>query len=289
VYLKKKIKGEVLIIGLIVLVLVDLVPFNRQYVNNTNFVDAGLVDSPYSIDQVNSEILRDKSYFRVLDLSTNSTKASYYHNSVTGYHAAKLSSYNEILEFYIKKTHMNTLNMLNTRYIIFSNEEGASQLYVNESANGPAWFVDSIISVDSKNKEIIALDSLNNKTNAISTEIESKKFINDDSYVKLLEFNPNKITYEYKTNNDGFIVFSEVFYPNGWHSYIDGIKTQHFNVNYILRGMNVKPGSHIIEFVFDPDVVKKGSMISLSASLFLLIIIIGMSYKFFIKKIKIEN
>ena len=284
VYLKKKIKNEVLIIGLVVLVLVDLVPFNRQYVNNTNFVKADLVDSPYSIDQLNSEILKDKSYFRVLDLTTNSTAASYYHNSVMGYHAAKLSSYNEILEFYIKNTHMNTLNMLNTKYVIFNNEDGTSQLYVNDFANGPAWFIDSIINVDSKDKEIIALDSLSNKTKAISTEIESKKFIiDDDSYVKLLEFNPNKITYEYNTKDDGFIVFSEVFYPNGWHSYIDGEKTQHFNVNYILRGMNVKSGSHIIEFVFDPDVVKKGSMISLSASLLLFIIIIGMSYKFFIK------
>jgi hypothetical protein len=103
--------------------LADLVPFNRQYVNNTNFVDADLVDSPYSIDQVNSEILKDKSYFRVLDLTTNSTKASYYHNSIMGYHAAKLSSYNEILEFYIKNTHMNTLNMLNTKYVIFNNED----------------------------------------------------------------------------------------------------------------------------------------------------------------------
>ena len=289
VYLKKKIKSEVLIIVLVVLVLVDLVPFNRQYVNNTNFVDADLVDNPYSIDQVNSEILKDKSYFRVLDLTTNSTVASYYHNSVMGYHAAKLSSYNEILEFYIKNTHMNTLNMLNTKYVIFNNEEGSSQLYVNESANGAAWFIDSIINVDSKDEEIVALDSLNNKTKAISTEIESKKFTNDDSYVKLLEFNPNKITYEYNTKDDGFIVFSEVFYPNGWHSYIDGEKTQHFNVNYILRGMNVKSGSHIIEFVFDPDVVKKGSMVSLSASLLLFIIIIGMLYKFFIKELEIEN
>ena len=179
--------------------------------------------------------------------------------------------------------------MLNTKYVIFNNEEGSSQLYVNESANGAAWFIDSIINVDSKDEEIVALDSLNNKTNAISTEIESKKFINDDSYVKLLEFNPNKITYEYNTKDDGFIVFSEVFYPNGWHSYIDGEKTQHFNVNYILRGMNVKSGSHIIEFVFDPDVVKKGSMVSLSASLLLFIIIIGMLYKFFIKELEIEN
>jgi len=284
-YLKKKIKSEVLIIGLVVLVLIDLVSFNRQYVNNTNFVESDLVDNPYNIDQVNLEILRDKSYFRVLDLTTNSTKSSYYHNSIKGYHAAKLNSYNDILEFYINKTHMNTLNMLNTKYIIFNKEEGTSQLYLNDSANGPAWFIESIINVDSKDKEILALDSLNNKTKVISTKLESQKFIiDDDSYVKLLEFNPNKITYEYKTNNDGFIVFSEVFYPNGWHSYIDGIKTQHFNVNYILRGMNVKSGSHIIEFVFDPDVVKKGSMISLSASLFLLIIIIGMSYKFFIKK-----
>lgn len=127
-YLKKKIKSKILIIVLVVLVLVDLVPFNRQYVNNTNFVDAGLVDKPYSLDKVNLEILKDTSYFRVLDLTSTTTKTSYFHNSITGYHGAKLSSYNEILEFYINKTHMNTLNMLNTKYIIFNNEEGSSQL-----------------------------------------------------------------------------------------------------------------------------------------------------------------
>ena len=284
VYLKKKIKNEVLIIGLVVLVLVDLVPFNRQYVNNTNFVDADLVDKPYSIDQVNSEILKDKSYFRVLDLSTNTTKASYYHNSVMGYHGAKLSSYNEILEFYINNTHMNTLNMLNTKYVIFNNEDGTSQLYVNDSANGPAWFIDSIINVDSKDKEIRALDLLNNKSNAVSTELESNKYVVDDSsYVKLLEFNPNKIKYEYNNNNDGFIVFSEIFYPYGWNSYINGAKTNHFNVNYILRGMNVKSGNNIIEFVFEPDVVKKGGIVSLSASLIFVLIFLGMSYKFLLK------
>ena len=284
VYLKKKIKNEILIFGLAVLVLVDLVPFNRKYVNNTNFVDGDLVDRPYSEDQVNSEILKDKSYFRVLDLSTNSTKASYYHNSVMGYHAAKLSSYNEILEFYIKNTHMNTLNMLNTKYVIFNNEDGTSELYVNDSANGPAWFIDSIINVDSKDKEIIALNLLSNKSKAVSTELESNKYVVDDSsYVKLLEFNPNRIKYEYNNKNDGFIVFSEIFYPYGWNSYINGVKTNHFNVNYILRGMNVKSGNNIIEFVFEPDVIKKGGIVSLSASLIFVLIFLGMSYKFFSK------
>jgi len=284
VYLKKKIKNEILIFGLAVLVLVDLVPFNRKYVNNTNFVDGDLVDRPYTEDQVNSEILKDTSYFRVLDISTNSTKASYYHNSVMGYHAAKLSSYNEILEFYIKNTHMNTLNMLNTKYVIFNNEDGTSELYVNDSANGPAWFIDSIINVDSKDKEIIALDLLSNKSKAVSTELESNKYVVDDSsYVKLLEFNPNRIKYEYNNKNDGFIVFSEIFYPYGWNSYINGVKTNHFNVNYILRGMNVKSGNNIIEFVFEPDVIKKGGIVSLSASLIFVLIFLGMSYKFFSK------
>ena len=91
---------------------------------------------------------------------------------------------------------------------------------------------------------------MNNKSNAVSTELESNKYVVDDSsYVKLLEFNPNKIKYEYNNNNDGFIVFSEIFYPYGWNSYINGVKTNHFKVNYILRGMNVKSGNNIIEFV----------------------------------------
>ena len=125
---------------------------------------------------------------------------------------------------------------------------------------------------------------MNNKNNAISTKLKSEKYvIDEDSYINLLEAKPNKITYEYNTNEDGFIVFSEIFYPYGWNSFIDGEKIEHFNVNYILRGMNVKSGNHIIEFIFDPDIVKKGSLISLSGSILMLLIISGMLYKFFTK------
>ena len=178
---------------------------------------------------------------------------------------------------------MNTLNMLNTKYIIFSDEEGTSKLFTNDSANGSAWFVDSIINVKSKDQEIISLDTLDNKYKAVSTELESKKYvITDSSYIKLIEFSPNKIKYEYNNKNNGFIVFSEIFYPYGWNAYINGVKTKHFNVNYILRGMSVKPGNNIIEFIFEPDVVKNGGIVSLSASLIFLIIFIGMSYKFFL-------
>ena len=284
IYLKNKIKSDLLIIGLTFLVLIDLIPFNKKYVNNSNFINSDLVDKPYSLDELNSKILSDKSYFRVLDLTSSSTKVSYFHNSITGYHAAKLSSYNEILDFYINNTHMSTLNMLNTKYIIFTNQEGDSQLYVNDSVNGPAWFVDSVINVGSKDLEIIALDTLNNKNKAISTKLKSEEYVIDkDSYINLLEVKPNKITYEYNTNEDGFIVFSEIFYPYGWKSFIDGEKIEHFNVNYILRGMNVKSGNHTIEFVFDPDIVKKGSLISLSGSILMLLIISGMLYKFFTK------
>tara|TARA_B100001113_G_scaffold167046_1_gene136685 strand:- start:410 stop:2791 length:2382 start_codon:yes stop_codon:yes gene_type:complete len=283
-YLKQKTKTPIFILLLVVLVILDLAPFNKGYVNENNFVDSKLVEQPYSPDRINSEILKDKSYYRVLDLTSSSTKTSYFHNSILGYHAAKLSNYNEIIEFYINDVHMNTLNMLNTKYIIFSDEEGTSKLFTNDSTNGSAWFVDSIINVKSKDQEITSLDTLDNKYKAVSTELESKKYvIADSSYVKLIEFSPNRMKYEYNNNNNGFIVFSEIFYPYGWNSYINGVKTKHFNVNYILRGMSVKSGNNIIEFVFEPDVVKNGGMISLSASLIFLIIFIGMSYKFFLK------
>ena len=283
-YLKQKIKTSIFILLLAVLVVFDLAPFNRGYVNKNNFVDSKLVEQPYSPDRINSEILKDQSYYRVLDLTSSSTKTSYFHNSILGYHAAKLSNYNEIIEFYINDVHMNTLNMLNTKYIIFSDEEGASKLFTNDSVNGSAWFVDSIINVKSKDQEITLLDTLDNKHKAVSTELESKKYvIADSSYVKLIEFSPNRMKYEYNNKNNGFIVFSEIFYPYGWSSYINGVKTKHFNVNYILRGMSVKSGNNIIEFVFEPNVVKNGGMISLSASLIFLIIFIGMSYKFFLK------
>lgn len=278
-YLKKKIAQNLLIIGFAVLIVFDLVGVDRRYVNNDNFVSPIQVSKPYQANAADLEILKDDSHFRVLDVTSGGAKASYFHNSLSGYHAAGLGRYDELFDFHIVKNNMDVLNMLNTKYIIAEDEQGGVHPYENTDANGNAWFVASIEQLASANDEIRALDSLDTKAKAVTTqEISALKFdIDSLATVDISEYKPNYLKYNSNSRNDGFVVFSEIYYANGWSAYIDGEKHPHYRVNYVLRGLPVPKGEHTIEFKFEPQVVKTGSMVALASSvLFGLIAVSGL-------------
>ena len=275
-YRKKIISSNLLIILFLIIGSYDLVGFNHNYVNSDDFVKSKNVEVPYRANKADVSILNDKSKFRVLDLTSNSTKASYFHNSVLGYHAAKLSNYDALLKFYISKNHMPVLNMLNVKYFISKNDNDEFEAYVNEDANGNAWFVENIYKVDSQNEAILSLDSLNLNKSVVSTKIKSQKFkILDNSTINLVEFKSNYLKYTASNNEDGYAVFSEIFYPHGWKVYVNGTETNFDNVNVALRGLYLNKGNNTIECYFSPDVVNKSSYVSLGSSLLLLLLMMS--------------
>lgn len=288
-YLKGKLKENLLIIGFAVLLMFDLIGVDKRYVNSDDFVSSIKMNKPFEANEVDKAILQDKSYYRVYDLVSGPSKPSYYHNSLNGYNAAELKRYREVFDFYISQNNMNVLNMFNTKYIIAQGEKGETFPYTNRDANGAAWFVRELKMVNSANDEIKALDSLDNKhvavfakSNNAFTPTETKKF-NVDSLasIKIVEHKPNYLKYASSNANKGLAVFSEVYYGNGWKTFIDGEETQHIRVNYTLRGLEVPEGEHEIVFKFDPDVVKTGSTIALASSvLFGLLLLGGLFYKF---------
>ncbi len=277
-YLKQKITQNTTIVILGLLLILDLVGVDRRYVNNDNFVSALKVDRPYQASTIDKELLKDTTNFRVLDRSDNSTKSSYFHNSIEGYHAAKLRRFKAVQEFHIDKTNFEVLNMLNTKYIIYQNKEGEVLYFENENTNGNAWFVDAIESFETPDEEILALDKINTKTTAIAnaSDLKSKRFVKDSmASIQLVDYKLNHLVYETKTTEDGFAVFSEVYYKNGWNATIDGVEVKHYNVNYILRGLEIPKGTHTIVFKFNPSVVTTGSNISLVSSILLVLLILG--------------
>jgi len=176
---------------------------------------------------------------------------------------------------------LDVLNMLNVKYIFQEDEDGNRVPTVNPDANGPAWFVENLISVPSADAEIKALDSLNTKKSAIfNTTNEALKpstfMVDSMATVKVVDHRPDYIEYETNNSNPGFVVFSEMHYPNGWVSYIDGERdVPHYKVNYALRGMLVPAGKHTIVFEFSPQVVKTGSTIALASNVLLGLLIFG--------------
>ena len=278
-FIKNKLSKNSTIISFAVIILFDLISFSRAYINEGNFTDKKYVDSPYKMDVVYNEIKNDQSDFRILDLTTSSTKPNYFFNSVLGYHAAKLGRYQEIIDFYLSKNNLNVLSMLNTKYIVYNDSIGA-KIFTNDMSSRSAWFVRENINVKNDNEEIISLATLEFMNSSVSQKIEDKNYDNRSYNIELVEKKPNYLKYMAKTDEVGLVVFSEVYYPHGWVSLINGKPIDHFQVNYILRGMEIPKGEHVIEFIFDPDVVKTGSIVSLFGSIgFVLLFIIGIYIK----------
>ena len=291
-FLKKKLSETKVIMAFAVLILIDLVGVDRRYVNNDDFVPSIKMNKPYQATEVDKAIMQDPEHFRVFDLvSRLPAKASYFHNSLGGYHAAKLKRYDELFDFYISKNNINVLNMLNTKYIIAEDEEGKPFPYTNPDANGNAWFVEDIKYVNSANEEILALDSLDTRRVAVMySKNEYASFLSEDrmidtlSSIKVEEYKPNHIKYNSSSAVDGFAVFSEIYYENGWNAYVDGSLTPYTRVNYALRGMEIPAGKHKIEFKFEPQVIKTGSTIALASSIVFMVLFFGGLFYNFKKK-----
>ena len=288
-YLKQKINQNTTVVVLGLMILFDLVGVDRRYVNNGNFTSAIKVDKPYQANEIDKLILRDSTVFRVYDTSDGSTKASYFHNSISGYHAAKMRRFNELIEFHIDKGNPEVFNMLNTKYIIYSNDEGQLQYVENDQINGNAWFVETLKSVPDADAEINALSDFNSKSTAIiNVNSHPDTIFKRDSTasIQLTRYAPNKLIYKSNNMNDGFAVFSENYYKDGWQVQIDNEDVPHYNVNYVLRGLKIPKGEHTIVFEFKPQVVQSGAQISLISSILFLILSLGAFSFVFSKKNK---
>ncbi len=294
-FLKNKINKNITIIAFAVLILFDLVGVSKRYVNADDFVSKKQEEKPFQASVIDKKILKDTSHFRVINFMVdpmNDASTSYFHNSIGGYHAAKPRRYQELFNYQIAKNNFEVLNMLNTKYIIYPDNQGTPQLQLNIEANGNAWFVNEVEFVNTADEEIKALDSLKTKEKAV-VNIEFKNllpkihFKNDSlATIKLTSYQPNKMVYESNTTTKQLAVFSEIYYKNGWNAYIDGKLTPHFRVNYVLRAMIVPAGKHEIVFKFEPTVIKKGNTITLISYVFLLLIPLGW---FFIEKKKNQH
>mgnify|MGYP000265335341 CR=1 FL=1 len=291
--LKNKLKNVYGILVIAVLILFDLISINKNYVSEDDFKSVRKLQKPYTASRADELILQDKTHFRVGNFTVNPINdgsTSYFHNSIGGYHAAKLGRYQELFEYQIAKNNMQVLNMLNTKYFIIGNDKGEKQAQLNPEANGNAWFVKQLLKVNSANKEITALDSLNTKTTAViditkySDENLPVNQFNGTGSIALITYDVTSLTYQSKTEEQQFAVFSEIYYKNGWNAYVDGKLTPHYRVNYVLRGMVVPAGEHVIEFKFEPKVIQQGKLISLSS--YVLLILIGLGWLFFVFKRK---
>ena len=246
------------------IVFFDLFNINNRYIDKDLFIDKTI--NTYRATEIDNDILADTLDFRVFNISAGLSNAntSYFHNPVNGYHAAKLKRFQEYYDFLSFHDNQKLFNTLNVKYLIGKDENNQDQLYQNPDAYGNAWAVDSLALIDNYDNLLNQMKDANLKKVGFVLEkslpIEISRNYNSSDLIKIkkIKNSSSHISYNFESLSKQLLVFSEIYYPSGWQVYLNGEKNNYFDVNYLLRGMVVPKGNHLIEFVFSPKIVKTG-------------------------------
>jgi hypothetical protein len=298
VYKKKlKINYGLIIIGL--LITADLWTVGKRYLNDKEFKRERTLEQPFTPYAADLEIQKDKTYYRVLDLTQstlNSNRCAYFHKSIGGYSAAKIRRFQDLWDWHLmddlragKITDNGIFNMLNMKYYIYPNQQAAEPRYgINTNANGNAWIVNEINVVENADSAILQLPKIDTKSQAIVEKeyvdlISNNSVFDSTANIILSSYHPEKLEYKYTSKTENNVAFSEVFYDKGWNAYIDNQPVDHFRLNYILRGLKVPAGEHNIRFEYNPKTYQTGSILAVTFG-GLIYLIIGLSIFLWIRK-----
>ncbi|MES2005965.1 MAG: YfhO family protein [Bacteroidota bacterium] len=290
-FMKRKLNALVVTVIIGVFAFIDVITIDTKYLNAENYQENAEYDNLFKPTAVDQQILKDTGYYRVMDVSQGISNAfnggpltSYFHKNIGGYHPAKLSIYQDLIENQLYKfpNCLPVIDMLNTRYIITSAQQNGQQLMAqqNPEALGACWFVKAIEYKKTPAEVMNALTNFNPKDTAIVEEslkqnLAASAVKDSAAYIKL-KYNDNDIVaYQSSSKNAEFAVFSEIYYDAGWVATIDGKETPIIRTNYVLRGLQVPAGNHSIVFEFKPASFYNSNKAAIGASALIWLLLIG--------------
>jgi len=301
-YIRGKIKSGLLLVTIGILTYIDVICIDLRYLNSTNYKPAASSPGSQTAAAIDSLILKDTGYYRVFDLRygpeytlTYGAAMAWFHRTIGGYNAAKLSIYQDLIEHQLEKyPHCQpAIDMLNTRYLIQRGSNGDTVVR-NEGALGPAWFVRGIKFANSPQAIMEGLTTLDAKDTAILNIAYKRQIASDSTQTGQLSYaapgdqssdsihltlnNNDEMVYQSSSAFRRFAVFSEIYYRHGWKAYIDDTETPIFRTNYVLRGISIPKGRHTIRFVFRPRSFYLGGIVQSIAGFLTLILILSMIY-----------
>jgi len=282
----RKKAADWIVLGVIGLVtFIDLMSLDAKYLDADKYVDEDEYEANFQMTPADQKIKQDTSFYRVFDLRqgfstlTYGALTSYHHKSIGGYHPAKLSIYQDLIEHQLSKinpmqlpSNVPALNMLNTKYIIVPGDS----VMVNNGNLGAAWFVKGIRFEKDARSVMNALTDFSPADTAIlfaSDEGKVSATADSNATIRLISNLNDVVTYESNSSAPGFAVFSEVYYDLGWKAYIDDQETPIYRTNYVLRGIQVPAGKHNIRFEFRPASYYGGEKIALAAGILIMLIL----------------
>ncbi|MEI6185224.1 MAG: YfhO family protein, partial [Bacteroidota bacterium] len=298
-FVKNKVNSLVAIVAVGLFSFIDVMSIDVKYMNEEHFQDDNDTETVFKKTDADQQILKDTGYYRVFNLTQGAQAAfnqgalnSYYHKSIGGYHPAKLSIYQDLIEhqLYNFPNCMPVLNMLNAKYVVTPGQQQGGQpvAQLNPGALGACWFVKGIAVKKTPNEVMDCLTTFDTKDSAVIFEADkalATAAAQFDSTAKVSLVNNDNDFIEYKSSSkiNQFAVFSEVYYRHGWKAYIDGKETPIVKTNYVLRGLSVPAGDHKITFEFKPDSYYGSMKASVASSVIMWLLLFSACFMFYKK------
>ena len=309
VFGREKISKYVYLFLILALVVIDLLIIDSRFLQNLS--PQKVIESKLVKTQTDNFLLNDKETFRIYPMKHpigrefGKNQWTAYHQSIGGYHGAKLKRYQEIIEncltaelTYRVPINWNIANMLNAKYVVsnqnlplenleyaFHDRKQKLTTYKNLEYLPRAWFVKNLETI--KEKENIWKRLNNPKFNPATTAIVETEISNvsqpDSTSVDLLDSGLHFLKFEVKTDTTSFLNVSEIYYPAGWKAFLDGKETEIYPANYILRGVVIPKGEHTLEMKFEPETYKWSLQLHLIGILASLIILLVGAFLFYRK------
>jgi len=296
--------GRKWVAGVVICVLsaANLFVVGKRYLNADDFTTPKDFGKPFVERPVDKIIKADEDpQYRVLDFTVdvfNSSLPSYHHKNVGGYSPAKLQRYQDLIEHYLlgeinklynkfsevekleevedwMATGTPVLNALNTRYVIL---DGNYEPLVNYSAFGPAWFVESVVKAANPDEEIAMLGAVDLRRQAVVTVPVNVAPVlpgKTRDKIEMTSYAPNELHYKYSADTERLAVFSEIYYPDGWHATVDGKPIELIRADWTLRAALLPAGEHEVVMTFLPDSYRIGAAVSRVSSICLILLVLA--------------
>ena len=287
-FLKNKISDRTAFTLILFFVFFDLINISNRYLDRDLFLKPSRINKFYNENNADKQILKDTSYFRVFQPKSTmqNARASFFHNSVGGYHGAKPRRLEQFYKLFLHSKKTALLDILNVKYVI-EEKEGNAKAIENPNNLGVAWFVEKIIFEENPDSIYMNLLKFDLKQTAIieNKNIDIISYPNERriSQIELLKNKPHEKIYSIESNKPGFVVFSEMFYP-GWKAKINNKEVNVYKVNFILRGIFVQKGNNNIKFYFEPSSIKYGSLFQIVSIIVFVALIFYSSNKIILSK-----
>jgi len=289
-YIRSRMRPVYVMLVIGGLTIADVMSVDLIYLNSGNYQEKNDYQQNFVVTDVDRQIMTDRDHYRVLDLRDSLSEAlsygamtAYSHNSIGGYHAAKLKIYEDLINHQlVNYPHCGAvIDMLNTKYIIKRSPSGRDTAIYNRDALGSVWFVHRVKYGSTASDVMNSLNGFHPDYTAVVFAEDSCK-VNYDAVpkdteggIELLRNDNDDVTYLSETTDNRFAVFSEIFYKRGWRAWIDNKEAPIIRTNYVLRGLSVPAGRHIIRFFFRPLSFYLGRQLQWMASIIFMMMFAG--------------